>query len=215
MERFTNFVKTKNGSMIADIFERDINETLLLRHHRVDFSEAERHILATLWVNVSSSKGEVIPGDDTEGYYYLARGLVRVGARFDGKEHTLCFADRGDMLATNAFPSRKGLDVFIIAERASELWRIGYREMEIVCSKIPLLNLFFLRVQQRMIQKLVAREIYLSVSSPVKRYATMLAQEIDRLDGVPQKHIASYLNMTPQTLSKIIADQKRSTTEIS
>lgn len=200
--------------MIADILERDINEKLFFRHHRMNFTEPERHLLATLWGHISANKGAVAIGDYTEGYYYLAKGFVRVGVRFDGKDHTFCFVDRGEMFTTNAFPSRKGTDVFVIAERTSELWCIGYREMEIVCSKIPLLNLFFLRIQQRMIQKLISREIYLSVLSPVKRYEAMLEQELDQLEGVSQKHIASYLNMTPQTLSKIIAARKRANAEI-
>ena len=45
----------------------------------------------------------------------------------------------------------------------------------------------------------------IQTKSPDVRYATLLAEHPDWLNRFPQMHIASYLGMTPETLSRVRA----------
>jgi len=45
----------------------------------------------------------------------------------------------------------------------------------------------------------------LHTKSPDQRYSHLLAEHPDWLNRFPQRHIASYLGMTPETLSRVRA----------
>jgi CRP-like cAMP-binding protein len=56
---------------------------------------------------------------------------------------------------------------------------------------------------QGLILQQLEREIDILTSSPVERYKRVLKRSPQLFQEIPHKHIASYLRMTPETLSRI------------
>lgn len=56
--------------------------------------------------------------------------------------------------------------------------------------------------QQRMLEKIRLKNAY-SGEDAAERYKVFLSEQSDIANRVPQNHIASYLNITPQSLSRI------------
>ena len=69
-------------------------------------------------------------------------------------------------------------------------------------SDIENLELWDTLLQGLIIQQL-EREIDILTSSPVERYKRVLKRSPQLFQEIPHKHIASYLRMTPETLSRI------------
>jgi len=59
------------------------------------------------------------------------------------------------------------------------------------------------RILEQLIYQQFEREIDLLTASPVERYKRVLARSPQLFQEIPGKYIASYLRMTPETLSRI------------
>ena len=62
---------------------------------------------------------------------------------------------------------------------------------------------FHIEVMHGLVQSLMEREIDLLTLSPRNRYNRVLERSPQLFQHIPLKYIASYLRMTPETLSRL------------
>lgn len=136
---------------------------------------------------------------------FIAKGCVRTYSIDEkGLEHIIGFAienwwtgDRESLLSGQ--PSRFNID----AIEDSELVLFTHTNFEMLCKEIPELNNMVLQILQR---SFIAQQNRIQAAlsfTAEEKYRQFLQKYADFALRIPQSMIASYLGITPETLSRI------------
>jgi CRP-like cAMP-binding protein len=173
----------------------------------VTLTSSDVSILQTLFVHKKFRKHQYILQEGEVATYdnFIAKGLART-YRIDekGQEHILRFTPEGwwagDMASfLSATPAHYHVDCL----EDTEVLRISAQDLEVLYEKIPVMNKYFRILYQKSIISFNAR-----VESTLSKNASQRYQEfIERYPAihqrVPDHQIASFLGITPQSLSRI------------
>lgn len=143
-------------------------------------------------------------GQISKNAYFVQKGCLRTWLTQDGKEVTFQFFFEEQAVSSfESFwtqqPSLYGIETV----EASIIQVINKKDYQTLLTKIPELNQLLLQaICQRMIdyQRLFLSRI---MDKPAERYAALLANEPHIVQQVPQHYIASYLGITPVSLSRL------------
>ncbi|MCQ2232553.1 MAG: Crp/Fnr family transcriptional regulator [Paludibacteraceae bacterium] len=157
------------------------------------------------------SKGEYlqIEGDVCKYWGYVSEGLVRMYYLNQEEEITSQLAHDGDMFLDyesyfNQSPSRN----FIQMLEPSTLYLFPHLECEELRKNNREINLFFRKLTEKLFL-LKKKRITDTIFKPAKvRYETLIAEKPNLVLRVPSIYIASYLGITPETLSRIKTKMK-------
>jgi CRP-like cAMP-binding protein len=144
-------------------------------------------------------------GDVCQYITFVDKGLLRSFTIDDeGNEHVVQFAIEcwwiSDM---GSFVSGKDALYNIEALEDSELLHLSKQSMEELLERLPAMERFFRILMQKNIVALQRRVIaYMSLSAEEK-YLKLLEVAPDIMTRASQQHIASYLSITPETLSRV------------
>lgn len=146
----------------------------------------------------------VLPGVLSQKIFFFEKGLARAFYYRNGKDITQSFYKENDAFASieSIFynrPSRYGLELL----EESIIYIINYRKMiNCIDNSTELNKLFRIRTVDSFLS-LYDRIDSIQFHSARERYNHMLANYPDIMLRAPLGHIASYLGITPQTLSVI------------
>lgn len=136
--------------------------------------------------------------------YFNVKGLVRQYELIDGEEKTTYFYTEGDAIVAFESGSKKVPSTFNWVCEEDTVLVIGrLDQIESAYSKNPKLERMsglFISQEFGKYQDLSASLITLK---PEKRYLKLLEERPDLINRVAQYHLASYLGIKPETLSRI------------
>lgn len=193
------------------IQKSNITELFSLKHG-IDIKDAEE-LLSTM-EEVHCRKGEILihEGETCSSFYIIKDGLWRGFYMRYGNDTSLWFANEGETIfSTSGYISNKPSMVSIEAMTDSTLYKASKNDLEIFfCSSISRANMGRHIFEKEL---LAIEEKLIETGSPQakERYLKLLEKAPELLKQVPLKHIASYLYVTPQSLSRIRADIAKST----
>lgn len=141
-------------------------------------------------------------GDTCKNIYFIRQGAVKqFYLSDDGKEFIQNFFFDGNMACHfNSFLTQTPSDSYLEVLEGTELWVLSYHNYKKISEAYPEFS------QQLAIcmSKMNAIRVNLLLLSDAKlRYEKFLQDEPEVLQRIPQYMIASYLGMTPETLSRI------------
>jgi len=164
----------------------------------------------TLFVPKKVNKGEFLlrEGEMTKYSVFVASGCLRTYTIDDeGKEHILQFSPENWWTGDMSFKSNVPSQCFIDALEDSEVLLTELPSIQKLNEYIPAAAAFY----QAALQKSVAaknQRIVASLSATAEeRYDDFLKKYPSLIQRVPQHMIASYLGITPETLSRIRKQQ--------
>lgn len=136
--------------------------------------------------------------------YYVVKGSLKIFIIDEYEEHIIRFGYRNNLVtALDSFITEAPSDLFIQAIKKTELMAIKkHAFMELVLSSKENLEMWHL-ILGNLIHQQMERERDLLTSSPLERYERVLARSPQLFQHIPNKYIASYLRMAPETLSRI------------
>ena len=136
--------------------------------------------------------------------YVIITGAVRVFQVTEFEEQTIRFGYEGSIITSlSSFITGKPSEFFIEALRKTNLKIISKQQLDqIVNESHESLNQYN-RLLEALIVQQMEREIDLLTESPTKRLRRVLERSPNLFQEIPLKYIASYLRMTPETLSRI------------
>lgn len=176
---------------------------------RYKVSETDVQALLDCTEEVRFKKRELIvrEGSKNSNLYLIKQGVWRGYYHKDGVDTTLWFASEGEA-AFSVWGYVDNANSLINIETMSDsiAYRISRPELnQLFSSSIALANLG-LRLMER--QFLAQESSMISAGSPraKERYLTLIKEMPELLQHVPLKYIASYLWITPQSLSRIRAE---------
>lgn len=151
-------------------------------------------------------KGSVLlkEGSISKECYAVIRGCVREYYLKEGLEKTTSFFTEGQPVNsfssyTNQVPSKHYL---VCAEDC--LLTVGTQSLvDQMCERIPRLTEFIKNEVEKDAGALQERMASYMTSTPEERFEQLLAENPSLLNRVPQHQIASYLGVTPESLSRI------------
>jgi CRP-like cAMP-binding protein len=158
--------------------------------------DKEREIVRNEYVQV---KGSI----DTN-LYFIKEGSLRIYVLDKNEEHTIRFGYQYNFIVSlDSFITEKPSDFYIQAIKKTTLKIIKKSTFEkLISSKKEFQNIWTTILEQIVLQQL-EREKDLLTSSPIERYKRVLKRSPQLFQEIPNKYIADYLRMTPETLSRI------------
>lgn len=148
-------------------------------------------------------------GRKNTNFYFIKEGIWRAYYIKDGIDTTIWFATEGEVaFSIWGYANNASSHITIEAMCNSIVYYISGEELDkLYASSIGLAN-FGRRLMER--QLLDIENWLISAGSPKakERYLTLIKETPELVQYVPQKYIASYLWITPQSLSRIRADLK-------
>jgi len=152
------------------------------------------------------AKGGMIirEGDVEEHVYYIVTGAVRAIYLSEFEEQTIRFGYEGSIINSLAsFLKRAPSEFYIEAMRRTVVRSISReRFFSLVQESREHLQQYAAMLETTITQQ-IEREVDLLTASPAERLKRVLSRSPNLFQEVPLKYIASYLRMTPETLSRI------------
>lgn len=142
-------------------------------------------------------------GKTCKHLYFLEKGLLRFFVWKDGLDITKYFTD-----VPYVFTSQKSFNQQIPAQESIEtledsiIWQMSYDDAQRLLELKSWTTFIRLLVQE---VQTYTEEILeaLQTQTAEQRYKLLLQQDADLIQRVPLKHLASYLGIAPQSLSRI------------
>lgn len=162
---------------------------------------------ADLWQDVltlSRNEHLKVKGSTDTKLYFVVSGSLRVYITDELEEHTIRFGYKDSFIAAlDSFITGQPSDFYIKAIKKAELKVISKQVyMNFIKSSIENLELWQ-KLLELLVYQQMEREKDLLTSSPLQRYKRVLKRSPQLFQEIPHKYIASYLRMTPETLSRI------------
>lgn len=154
----------------------------------------------------SFKKGHTLlrEGQTPKASYFVLKGCVRKYLTFDGMEKTVeFFTEEQWILTTDSTDTPPQSDHYLVCMDDCELV-IGTKE-----KGDKLFRLFprFQEISRIILEKQISKQQMLTksfiIDTPEDRYRKLQEQRAKLLERVPQYHLASYLGIKPESLSRI------------
>ena len=145
-----------------------------------------------------------VKGSIDTNLYLVVSGTLRIFLTDEEEEHTIRFGYRNNLIAAlDSFLSEQPSSLYIQALKQTELKSIRKQTYyDFMSSSLENQQLWMTVLENFTLQQM-EREADILIASPSKRYRRVLARSPQLFQEIPHKYIASYLRMTPETLSRI------------
>lgn len=142
-------------------------------------------------------------GDLCRDVWFVEKGLFRWFFNNDGEEFTKFFSAAPGMLtAKYSFHRQEPSSESIMALTDTVMWKIGFEDYQKLLelhSWSNFVRLYTIRINEQLDQLL--HEIRSATAE--QRYFRLLERHREHMNEIPLQYIASYLGITPQSLSRI------------
>ncbi|SNR16804.1 Crp/Fnr family transcriptional regulator [Tenacibaculum jejuense] len=173
----------------------------------LELNKTEKEIILSKLNYIQVKKGQLLiaQNHDVKDQFFVLNGCLRTYHLDDlGKEHTLQFAIKdwwiSDYIAL--WTSKKSvLNVECIQD--AELVKISQEDLEQLFLEVPKLNLFFRQKLQKAFVRQEKRILSNLTKSAKERYLDFIRVYPDFEKHIKNFHIASYLGITTESLSRI------------
>ena len=182
---------------------------LELRQNQVlkDLSDAERGALADQLVIVDCAKGDCLLHQgvhEMEQYFVLDGILKRVVTSAEAKEMILRFADRGDFETSYAaWRLNTPTPYSIVCVTKARVAKLPMPAWVAFLERYPALKSSFEYEVMRLMSEVMAHTITLHLLDAPGRVHRFLRKHPELSERVPKKELASYLNLSAETLSRL------------
>jgi CRP-like cAMP-binding protein len=171
-------------------------------------SEEAKKAIAGISNLVTKKKYEDLQtiGHTCKTIYFIKKGVARIYYFKDGHDITESFTFENNSVARveslfSGQPSKKGIQVL----EDTELVAINSTKLFALYDSYPEIERLFRKIFESAYVETVNRVESIQFHTAEERYAVLLHEAPDVLKRVPLKYIASYLGITPVSLSRIRA----------
>lgn len=135
--------------------------------------------------------------------YFIESGTVRVFVLDEEDEQNIRFGYQDDLIAAlDSFLTGKPSEFYIQAIKKSTIRVISKQQIYRFLDKEEN-RTFWIQMLESLVLQQLDREIDLLTSSPKERYLRVLKRSPQLFQEIPHRHIANYLRMSAETLSRL------------
>lgn len=159
--------------------------------------------LSTKTISVERNEFLKTEGSVDTNVYYIESGSVKVCLHSDGLEQILRFGYKSNLIVSlDSFLTGKSSSLIIQALKKTSIKIITKRQIEDFL-KIDANTLLWTKILEELVLQQLEREIDILTNSPKERYQRVLKRSPILFQEIPNKLIANYLRMNPETLSRL------------
>lgn len=182
---------------------------ILFKHieQKVSLTATDKELISTFFTKKSLRKKQYLlqAGDICSHLSFVAKGLLRTYNVDDkGEEHMSVFGSEGWWISDfSSFLSVQPAVFNIDAIEDTELLMISRPDYDEFTLQVPVMDRYFRILYQN---SLVTKERRLMSSithTAAQKYVQLIDSNPEIINRIPQKMIASYLGIAPETLSRI------------
>ncbi len=169
-------------------------------------SEEAYEAIAQISICQIYKKGDLVlkEGRICQRVGFIEQGLTRSFYYQDGKDITTYFASENNpCLSVYSFISQQPSQESIEVLEDSRIWSITYNELQELYKTYPSLNLLGRLLTEDYYMKLEEHTRALKHKNSKDRYWEYAEQHLDIIQRAPLTHIASFLGMSKENLSRI------------
>lgn len=180
----------------------------------ISLSEDEKNAIVSLDIFRNEKKGTILlkEGQRSNEGYFVLQGCIRTYYMINGEEKTTAFYTEMEGITPNCVLSKKPSEYFISCVEDS-IVTVSNPDMEAeTFEKFPRFETLCRVLSEELLAKKQSSYDEFKISTPEQRYLNLLQNRPDLLQRVPQHQLASYLGITPQSLSRLrtrISEKKK------
>ncbi|NML65548.1 Crp/Fnr family transcriptional regulator [Hymenobacter sp. RP-2-7] len=167
---------------------------------------ADEAPLLAAWHPRPAGEGEWLTAPNTvcEELFFVVQGVLRITDGTGPRETTHAFRTQGQLCTLLAsFERQEPSPLRIQAACPAQVLAISHARLAALSQQLPYLPALLQRlIQHELLAKLTLQRAYLGQDAAA-RYRTLLARQPEVARQVPQRMLASYLGITPQSLSRL------------
>lgn len=188
---------------IYDLLANNLN-----RHIQLEKEEFELFANSLKHRKIEKKSLLIRSGEIAKCTYFVSRGSLRLyQIQEDGAEKTALFAKEEWWVSDlYSFYSQRPAFHFLQAIEPTEVLELSKKNLERLFLEIPKLERFFRILQQNAFIAQNDRIMDMLTKTAAERYLKFIAKFPDAQLRISQKHIASYLGITPEFLSTMRKD---------
>jgi len=143
-------------------------------------------------------------GHTISNYFVISKGLVRAYFHNNGKEVNSWFGEENEIFCSilPLYKNKASIENLQFLED-TELYVLSAEDLTDLYRIFPELNQFGRLIAEDMCVMLEERITSLHIDSAIKRYQLLMEKQPKLFNRINLGHIASYLGITPETLSRI------------
>ncbi len=172
----------------------------------ITLNDEQEHLISSLTKKAFYSKGEIIraPHSKTQNIHFIHQGYARNFYEKNGKDITYFFLkDNSFTFAVDSVYFNTPTNYGLQAEEDLTLTTFKYADLLKMLEKIPQMAKLYEIEMAKFIKQLSDKYYLIQFQSAQERYNSMLEKYPDILLHVSLGHVASYLGITQETLSRI------------
>lgn len=145
-----------------------------------------------------------VKGSIDTNLYFIKSGSLRIYVNNTHEEHTIRFGYKNNLIASlDSFISEKPSDFYIQALKKTQLKVISKKNFNALINATPKMLQAWIKTLEQLTLQQLEREKDILTSSPIERYNRVFTRNPQLFQEIPDKYIAHYLRMAPETLSRI------------
>ena len=172
----------------------------------IDLTREEEECINRLFKIKEIKKGDFFLADGQVCKHagFIVKGLVRYYINYDGEEKTYEFGQENNFVCNyESFLPQTPSTKIIQALEDCEIWQISYADLQLFYQSVSGAERFGRLVIEQVFVQLLQALSSLYTDIPEYRYKKLLKEHPDLLQRVSQYHVASYVGVKPQSLSRI------------
>ncbi|WP_298923672.1 Crp/Fnr family transcriptional regulator [uncultured Allomuricauda sp.] len=174
---------------------------------QVALTEKEEHHFKSLWSVKTFNQYDLITeaGNIERYFYFVLEGVQAIYILNEkGEKVVLGFSYSGSPSgAFDSFIKKQPSDTFLEALKPSKMLAISFKDYQDLFERHPDFYKWGHEFFQQILFGRLSREVELLTLSAEQRYIAFMQRCPEELKVIPQKYLASYLNMKPETFSRL------------
>lgn len=168
-------------------------------------SEIEKNAILALGVFRSVKKGTILLKESqySTEYYFVLEGCIRTYYMIEGEEKTTAFYTELEPFTPMCSMNNQQSEHFIDCVEDSILVVSNPETDKQMFAEFPRFESLCRVLSEQLLVKTRASLDDFKTNSPEQRYLNLVEQRPDLIQRVPQHQIASFLGITPQSLSRM------------
>ncbi len=173
----------------------------------ITLNEEEKNVLLSLDLFRSVKKGTTLlnEGQNSKDSYFVLKGCIRTYYIKGGEEKTTAFFTEMEALTPPCVTSQTPSEYYVSCEEDAILLISNSDTGEEVNLKFPKFEIMCRKFSEELLAKERINFDEFKTSSPEQRYLNLIQKRPDLIQRVPQHQLASYLGITPVSLSRLRA----------
>ena len=144
-----------------------------------------------------------VKGSIDTNLYYVESGSLRIFVLDDYEEQTIRFGYKENLIVSlDSFLTGKPSDLYIQAIKKTVVKVVTKEQIDKYLENGNNQNLW-IKILENLVVQQMEREIDILTNSPKERYERVLKRSPQLFQEVPNRHIANYLRMSAETLSRL------------